>query len=207
MPDVPIVCIDFKNPKAYLAKDPTCSLEDELNLEFDWQPLAVSALARPSPVRENEDRGTRHRRIRAQYNERDLRRYAERAGLQLGDLYRNPDSSVAGIGLLWSKSQSRSVTRRYIDAAFARYWAEQLDIADPAAIGALLREVGADVNGWDDYVATSGRAAFDDAQQRMIQAGVFDVPAYVVDGEVFLGRQHLPMVRWVLCGRRGEPPL
>lgn len=31
--------------------------------------------------------------------------------------------------------------------------------------------------------------------------------AYVVDGQHFVGRQHLPMIRWLLCGSEGLGPL
>ena len=72
----PTICIDFKNPKAYLALQPTYALEAELGIAFDWLPLIVSAMGRPHPERANEDRGSRHRRMRAQYYEPDLRRYA-----------------------------------------------------------------------------------------------------------------------------------
>jgi len=202
------VCIDFKNPRAYLAKDPTFALEDELKLTFDWQPVQLSAFtARPAPARDDDDRGVRHRRVRAQYQERDLRRYAGRAGLPLGDIYRNPDSSVACMGLLWTKTQSHAVARRYIDVVFARYWSEALDIEDPSAIAAVLREIGGDADGWKDYVFVAGRTAFADAQQRFTDAGVFDVPAYLVDGDIYFGRQHLPMIRWILTGRVGTAPL
>jgi 2-hydroxychromene-2-carboxylate isomerase len=201
------VYIDFKNPKAYLAKDATFALEDELNVAFDWQPIRLSPLTRPVPARDDDDRGTQHRRLRAQYHEHEHRRYAARSGLRLGDLYRNPDPTIAGIGLLWSNSQSRAIARRYVDAVFARYWAEQLDLADASAIAGVLRDVGADVTGWDEYVAVDGRAAIADVQQRLSGAGVFDVPAYVVEGDVFFGRQHLPMIRWILSGRIGTPPL
>src|SRR5262245_16935183 len=200
------VCIDFKNPKAYLAIAPTFALEDELNISFDWQPVRVSPLTRPAPARDDDDRGTQHRRLRAQYHEREHRRYAAQYGLSLGDLYRNPDVTVAGIGLLWCHSQSRSIARRYSNARFTRDGAEQLDLADAAAIGAVLRDVGANVTGWDAYVATNGRADLDDVQQRLSTA-VFDVPAYLVEGDVFFGRQHLPMIRWILSGRIGTPPL
>ena len=101
--DAPAVCIDFKNPKAYLALRPTYALEDELGIAFDWWPALVSPMSRPSEEQPREDRGTRHRRIRAQYYERDIRRYASVYGLQLGDLHRNPDATVASIGLLWVK--------------------------------------------------------------------------------------------------------
>ena len=158
------VCIDFKNPKAYLAIAPTFALEDELKIAFDWQPVRVSPLTRPVPGRAEDDRGTQHRRLRAQYHEREHRRYAALYGVALGDLYRNPDPTVAHIGLLWSNSQSHAIARRYIDAVFKRYWAEQLDLADATAIGGVLRDVGANVTGWDEYVATSGRPAMEDVQ-------------------------------------------
>ena len=47
------VCIDFKSPQAYLAKDPTYALADELDLEIDWLPLLVAQMTRPEPVAEN----------------------------------------------------------------------------------------------------------------------------------------------------------
>ena len=46
-----------------------------------------------------------------------------------------------------------------------------------------------------------------DRPRRLRGAGIFDVPAYVVEGEIYFGRQHLPMVRWMLTGKRGEPPI
>ena len=49
--DGPAVCIDFKNPKAYLALRPTFALEDELGIAFDWWPVPVSAMSRPQPER------------------------------------------------------------------------------------------------------------------------------------------------------------
>lgn len=39
------------------------------------------------------------------------------------------------------------------------------------------------------------------------EMGVFDVPAYLVEDDLFLGRQHLPMIRWLLTGRRGPAPI
>src|SRR4051794_18090566 len=74
--DAPTVCIDFKSPKAYLALAPTFALEDALDVRFDWLPISVSPLGRPGAARVDEDRSTRHKRMRAEYNERDLRRYA-----------------------------------------------------------------------------------------------------------------------------------
>jgi len=202
-----VVCIDFRHPKAYLATQPTQALEDLLNVRFDWRPLTVRMPQPPSAAHAGDDRGTRHRRMRAHYNERDIRRYADRAGLQLGDLYRAPDASVANIALLWCRLHGDAVTRRYIDAAFQSYWDEQLELSEPETIQALLVQVDAPISGWPAYLEGPGRAALDLTQQELTQAGVFDVPGYLIEGDVFLGRQHLPMLQWMLTGRAGQPPL
>ena len=37
--------------------------------------------------------------------------------------------------------------------------------------------------------------------------GVFSVPMYLVEGQVFQGREHLPMIRWLLAGERESVPI
>lgn len=205
--DAPAVCVDFKNPKSYLALRPTFALEDELGMTFDWWPVQVSPMSRPQPEQPNEDRGTRHRRIRALYYERDLRRYATVYGLELGDLYRNPDVAVASIGLLWVKQQAPRSLRAYLNAVFERYWHERLQLDDANAIDALLQEIGVDTRRFREHAQGEGRTNYDTLVVGLRGAGIFDVPAYVVEREIFFGRQHLPMVRWLLTGKRGEPPI
>jgi len=36
-----IVYIDYKSPYAYLAKDPTYELADDLGIDIDWRPLTL----------------------------------------------------------------------------------------------------------------------------------------------------------------------
>ncbi len=50
-------------------------------------------------------------------------------------------------------------------------------------------------------------AQFNALQESLSLAGVLDTPAYLVDGDIFLGRAHLPMVRWILTGRTGASPI
>ena len=46
----------------------------------------------------------------------------------------------------------------------------------------------------------------DDAQEKIFAAGIFGVPTYVVEEEIYFGREHLPRVRWILEGRKGPAP-
>lgn len=203
------VCIDFKSPQAYLAIDPTYALADELDLEIDWLPLLVAPMTRPEPVAENADRGTRHRGFRAEYAEREIRRHADLRGLVIKEIYRAPvDSSLAGVGLLWVKEHSRECLRGYMARIFDGYWrTRELDIADASAIAGIVEEIGAESEGCAAYLNGEGREALERLQTSLHEAGLFNVPGYVVDEEIFFGRQHLPMIRWLLTDKQGHPPI
>ena len=43
-------------------------------------------------------------------------------------------------------------------------------------------------------------------QRAIFDAGIFGVPGYVLDGEYYFGREHLPRIRWILAGRVGRAP-
>ena len=196
------VCIDFKSPQAFLALEPTRALETRLGVAFDWLPLLVPALSPPAPVRADDDRGTRHRRVRAAYFERDLARYAHARGLELGDVHRSPDTALASLGLLWMRSHAPSLTGDYMSRMFELVWRHGADPANAAVVEETLSALGGDSRRFRDDVAKHGAEPLAQLQRELAAAGVYSVPTYVVDGEPFLGRQHLPMIEWLMASRR-----
>ncbi|MGC1340808.1 MAG: DsbA family protein [Candidatus Binataceae bacterium] len=189
------VVIDFKSPQAYIAIGPTFALADELGITIDWQPLVVAPSKTPSAP-SGQDRGARHRRFRADYLERDIARYAADRGLAMaGPLNRNKDSTLAAIGLLWARRQGPSVAGSYVARVFERYWKEDLDIEDERTIRTLFTEIGAPVSGFEAFVKEEGRAELARVESELRGIGVFEVPTYLLDGDTFLGRQHLPLLR------------
>jgi 2-hydroxychromene-2-carboxylate isomerase len=197
------VAIDFKSPTSYLAIAPTHALETRLGLTFDWLPVTVPALVRPKPAAAREDRGARHRRIRAAYVANDLRRYAAARGLELGDVHREPDTTTASLGLLWLRRQAPARASDYVDRVFDRVWRENA-VADVGFIEETLAE-GAD--GFRAYAAGDGPRELETVHAELADAGVWNTPAYLVAGDLFIGRQHLPMVEWLAGGRAGAPPI
>lgn len=195
------VAIDFKSPYACLAIGPTCALAEELGLDIEWRPFLTAAWKKYPPPSPGEDRGTRHRRFRAEYIERDLMRYAADRGLAIRGLYRQTDSTLAAIGLLWARRGPAPLAQAYVRRVFERYWREELDLEDERQIRALLAELDAPLFGFEEFVRGEGRTELERAQAELQNAGVFDVPTYIVNGDVFLGRQHLPLIRRLLSGR------
>ncbi len=207
-----ILYIDFKSPYAYLAKDPAYALEEDLGIEIDWRPLTLDIPSYLGSARLDaqgkvaESNRTPQQWSGVKYAYRDARRYASLRGLTIRGTTKIWDSSLAGIGMQWAKQQGREILRGYIDRVYDRFWKRELDIEDPAVIEGVLREAGADLNGFSAYHTGAGRTDNDRIQAQIFEAGVFGVPSFIVDGELFFGREHLPRIRWLLTGRRGPAP-
>ena len=192
------VAIDFKSPNAYLAIGPTCELAEQLGVSIDWQPFQISPWKDHNPASRANDRGVRHRRSRADYTEREVIRYAAGHGLVIRGLHRQTDSSLAAIGLLWPRRGPAALAQTYVQRVFERYWREELDIEDERALSALLAEIGAPVAGFTVFAREEGRAELERLQSESIKAGLFEVPTYLLDGDMYVGRQHLPLIRALL---------
>jgi 2-hydroxychromene-2-carboxylate isomerase len=109
------------------------------------------------------------------------------------------DSALAAIGMLYAKRQGDEVLRRYHDLTFERFWKRELDIEDPDVIVAVLAEAGADTAGFSAYLEGEGRPELDQICRAAEAVGVFGVPSFIVDGELFWGREHLPDIRAMLA--------
>ena len=203
------VCIDFKSPHAWLAVQPTRALEAELGIAADWLPVLARAPVGPRVATASDDRGTRHRHMRAEYYERDLQRYAALRGLPLGRASRSDDSNLAAIGLLWLKRTARELEAHYIDGVFSSYFThgEPIALASLGAIAAIVAAAGADAEGYAAFATQSGPAELATLQNALNAAGLSQAPSYLVDGDVFNGRAHLPMIGWLLNNRRGPQPI
>ncbi|NIP15181.1 MAG: hypothetical protein GWM88_10865 [Pseudomonadales bacterium] len=206
------VCLDVSNPESYLAVAGVRELEAELGIDVRWLPYLVP----PRPLRSEPgpeaDRGTWHRWHRSRYRERDLRRYAALRGIDLGDLQRQTSGELAALALLWVADQPARVGRAVLDGLLEGHWSGTLSIDEPAAVSALLARVDARTAGWKEYCRGPGPAELVGLRSELNAAGVFDVPTLVVahavpEPEILLGRAHLPMVRWLLTGRQGPPPI
>jgi 2-hydroxychromene-2-carboxylate isomerase len=206
------VYIDFKSPYAFIAKDPTYALESEFGIEIDWYPLTLNIGSYLGTARKSdagkvvESNRSPKQWLAVKHAYRDARRYAELRGLTLKGTQKIWDSSLAGIGLLWAKEQGHDPLKRYIDTSYEKFWKRELDIEDPAVIVAQLEQAGCNLNGFTAYLEGEGRTLHDALQEDILDAGYYGVPTYVIDGESYFGRQHLPRVRWHLSGRQGALP-
>ena len=206
-----IVYLDFKSPYAYLAKDPTRQLARDFGIAVDWRPLTLDIPSYLGSAKVNdagkvvEQNRTPRQWQGVRYAYMDAKRYARLKDILLYGPKKIWDSSLAAVGLLWTRSDS-AVQGRYMDSVYERFWRRELDIEDARVVAAAIADAGGDGDGYLRYLAGAGRAQHDALQARLHDAGIFGVPTYVVAGEIFFGREHLPMVRWLLGERRGPAP-
>jgi 2-hydroxychromene-2-carboxylate isomerase len=199
------VYIDYKSPYAYLAKDLVYELERDFAVRIDWLPYVLDIPSFLGSARVDDagrvidESRNAHQWRRVRYSYMDCRRQARKRGLIIRGPQKIWDSTLAGSGLLYAKAQGDTVLRHYHDITFERFWRRELDIEDPAVVAAVLGEAGGDPAGFADYAAGEGAREVDRISRAAEESGIFGVPSFVVDGEQFWGREHLPDIREMLA--------
>jgi len=130
---------DFKSPQSYLALPAILALKRE-GVAIDWRPFDSRPLKVPASAAADEDRGTKHRRIRGEYHATTIQRYAPHP---LTDIYRDTDCRFADMGLLWLQNElrrERDMLDAYIQRVFVHLWRDGGAVDSAQAIEPLLLE-------------------------------------------------------------------
>ena len=192
--------IDFKNALSWLSLGPTVALAEELGVPLELLPYRTEVSVLSQAEEGEETVSERHARVRAEYYGADLKRYAELQNIELIADNRGVDSTMSLLGLLWGNREG--VGLHYARTVFSRFWSGLMDLDDAQSVR--------------DALASSGASAFDpgamreelDSLRTSLEAeGVFNVPMYLVEGQTFQGREHLPMIRWLLSGEQEPVPI
>ena len=207
-----IVYLDIKSPYAFLSVGPTRDMAASLGTDIDWRPLTLDIPSYLGSARlDDRDRVIESSRTSAQWLEvkyayRDCRRYAQLTGRTLRGTIKIWDTSRVHIAMMWAQRQGAEVLNRFLDRVYESFWRREADVEDLIVVSRLLAESGADLEDFQSFESGAGRREHDEMQKAIFDAGIFGVPSYVVEGEVFFGREHLPMVGWILSGRREAAP-
>jgi len=190
---------DYKSPYAYLAQADTFQLQDEYDVEIDWLPYTLDIPSYLGSAKVDvsgkvlEESRNAHQWRRVKYSYMDCRREANRRGLVIRGPQKIFDSSIAHIGFLYAKLHGDF--RRYHNAVYERFWRRELDIENPVIVHNVLKEVGIDASGFLTYLQGEGRQEHDRLRTATEEMGVFGVPSYLVNGELFWGNERLARVQ------------
>jgi len=95
----------------------------------------------------------------------------------------------------------------YIEAAFLKTFRDAADVESFSGLTAVLAAAGIQATDGLAQFVKSEAPGLEASREEILDTGVFNAPAFVLDGEIFHGREHLPLVKWMLTGKQGIPPV
>jgi 2-hydroxychromene-2-carboxylate isomerase len=182
--------LDLRSPYSYLAKDPAYDLEREFEAELAIRPFSLNIA---SGVNLNDPDAMARGLRRIKYLYADARRFANPRGITLLGPRKIFDQTL--VHLAWLYADRSGHGRALVDLAYPRFFKRELDYEDRAAVTGLLTDAGVDVSGFDAFAIGEGPAELKRHQQEAEQQGVFAVPTFVLDGELFWGQDRIDFVR------------
>jgi 2-hydroxychromene-2-carboxylate isomerase len=193
---------DYKSPYAYLAQEDTFRLARRDNVKMIWVPYGLKIEKYLGEAALNDDGEdtikTRndHQWRRVRYSYMDCRREANKRGLTLLGPKKIFDSSLAHTAFLFvSKNVDPQVFHRIV---FERFWTRQLDIENYETVTGLMHELGYSTKGFGSFLKTVGREAYAQLQFEAERDGVFGVPTWRINNELFWGAEHISTINALL---------
>ncbi len=134
---------------------------------------------------------------RRAYRSVERQRWAAFLGMTIKDQPRHhPVDERSAACLVLAAEQSGQEVWPLAQAILEGVWVHDLDISDVATLAGIADRAGYDGKA---LCAKAGEprysALFDANTQEALQAGVFGVPSFVVDGELFFGQDRLDFVQ------------
>ncbi len=179
---------DYVSPYAFVAKAWAYQLEADYEIDLDWRPYTLDIASFQGSV---EQRDPHHwRRVRYAYM--DARRFANKQGLTLMGPKKIYYARAINAGMLYA--QHHGVFCAYNDLAFERFWRRDLDPENVEQVAGALLEAGAPA-GFAAFLEGEGGARHDTLRAEAEASGIFGVPSFVLDGEIFWGGDRVFLLR------------
>jgi 2-hydroxychromene-2-carboxylate isomerase len=209
MPASLVTYFDYKSPYAFLANKLIQQLPDDYDVVIEWRPhtLHIPDFLGSAEVDEKGERTmdarSAHQWRRVKYMYMDCRRLAAQRGLTLKAPRKVFNSFVAHVGALYAIKHGAFLP--YHNAVFEAFWRRELDVGRVDQISAHLSAVGVDTADFTSFIEGNGKREHDRLMDDAQSAGVFGVPSFVIDGELYWGGEHLPMLRERLRAHARRP--
>ncbi len=205
------VCINFNSLPSWLMLDPLQAMLEQTSVVVDWQPLLGAPINLVETGRDaNKNRSddplaaykARRALARARFATREHERNCDRLGIGYEAGRRSIDPLCLSLGLLWLKTANQQTCFDYCRSAFHQLFvAREINLETSNGVAELLNKLDVTTAGFETFSSNETRS-LEANQSRLLESGVLHAPAFIVNGEVFLGREHLPLITWMLQGRQ-----
>jgi 2-hydroxychromene-2-carboxylate isomerase len=190
---------DLVSPYSYLAYGRLGRVCEDNGAALVLRPMLLGAVHKEAGIKAPIET-----KLKARYQARDIRRWAEYYGVPLRFPapfpFRTLKTMRAAMFL-----QERNELEAFTDAAFALYWEEGgapkgfEEVNEDAPISTVARRMGNDPEEVLDGAASSAaKQSLKDATSEALRRGVFGAPAFFVGEEMFWGNDRLHFVEAAL---------
>jgi 2-hydroxychromene-2-carboxylate isomerase len=186
---------DFVSPYSYLALTQARRFEAAHGVRFDVRPVVYSKI-----LDANGLVGPAEREAKRRYTFADIVRVAHRLGVPLVGPPSHPFRSLEALRTLtlWREHE------RALDLAVAlasACWGEGRDLTQLPVIEAVVASTGFDASRLAERISADRiKQALVEATAAAVDAGVFGVPTFVADGEMFWGQDRMADLAAFLSG-------
>jgi 2-hydroxychromene-2-carboxylate isomerase len=208
------IYINFAELPSWLMLAPLKNLCAEVKVDLAWKPM-LSSLGNVagSNLKPGEDDPLaiyKARRADARHKaaKRENERMCGMLGIKPGQGERKINPLYLSLGMAWLTNQGAELQQylSYVETAFLKTFRDGADVESLSSLKVVLEESGFRTAGLDHFVENEA-PDLEAAGEEIMDSGVFNAPAFVVDGEIFHGREHLPLIQWMLAGKQGLPPV
>ena len=197
--------IDIKSPDAYLALDPAIEIFDQLGLHCNLLPFTLNiADYLGSATVNNEGKiissnRTAHQWRRVKYSYMDCRRMANLQGKTILGTQKIWDSSLFSMAHLWVREKSKQTLLPFLRESFQLFWKRELDIENEQVILNLIDKFQLDSA---DFIfwKTNNKNCVNSLMDTALSRGIFGVPTFVFEEEIFWGSEKLTLIRAKVTG-------
>lgn len=190
--------LDCRSPYSYLAVKAIDALERDFDVTIEPRPYAldINGVAGAAP---GDPAAAARALRRIKYLYMDVRRFAAPLGLTILGPKKVFDGALAHIAFL--HAMDRGKARPFLDAIYPLFFERRIDIENTAEIEAMLSGIGLDAAGYVALRDGGGRARLVALDAEANAAGVFAVPTFVLEGELFWGQDRIDLLRATLTKR------
>ena len=190
---------DFSCPYAYLGSTQVEALAARCGVELVPKPILLGGVFRARETPQNLAGSLSP--SKAKHNLEDMQRWAVRFGAPLVFPAGHPNRTVSALRCLLAVGEPfMPLVHRFYEA----YWGRGEDISDPAVVRRVLLEAGHNADEvLERSVSPEVKQELRRRTDEALDVGLFGVPGFVVDGELYWGQDRLDVVERALGG---DPP-
>ena len=208
------VYLNFSELSSWLMLAPLQKLCEKVPVDLMWKPMfsSLGNIAGSNLKTGQADPLVSYKSRRADARQRAAKREDERMCERLGINPEQGKRKIApvylSLGMVWMTDQSAGQQEcfSFAKTAFLKTFRDGADVESLSGLQVVMEESGFRTEGLAHFLESQA-PDLDAIRQDAVDNGVFNSPAFVIEGEVFHGREHLPLIQWMLQGRQGVPPV